>query len=446
MFATDDTIAAIATPPGHGGLGVVRLSGPRARAIATTLTGRDFADRRATLAAVRDAQGTRIDRAVVTYFRGPHSYTGEDVVEVSAHGSPVLLQAILKAMLAAGARLASPGEFTFRAHLNGRIDLIQAEAVRDLVEAVTPLQARAALDQLEGTLTRHIGALDAVLLDVVARLEASLDFPDEGYHFITPQEAGESLARVATDVAELLAAVGARPPDSRGVDGGDRRAPERGKIQPVQHPRRRAAGDRHRDTGDDAGSADGSGRHLRRASDDRRHGGGARARRGRRRTGRDRPRAKQALEAADLVVVVLDSSQPLRDEDAWLLAATEAKRRVVVAAKSDLAPAWQAVAHGALPVSSLTDAGLDQLRAELSAGVDVESLRDRPAIANVRQGAALARVETCVARAAASAAAGAPEECVAADLHEARLASGRADRRAPSRPGHRHNFCPLLYW
>src|SRR6188508_178999 len=140
MFSTDDTIVAIATPPGRGGIGVVRLSGPAAAKIACTLTGREgFEPRHATLTHVYAAGGTaKIDQAVVTHFPAPHSYTGDEVVEVSAHGSPVVLDAIVRAAAAAGARLANPGEFTFRAYLNGRIDLVQAEAVNELIDAVTP--------------------------------------------------------------------------------------------------------------------------------------------------------------------------------------------------------------------------------------------------------------------------------------------------------------------
>src|SRR5690242_3909421 len=178
MFATDDTIVAIATPPGRGGIGVVRISGHSASTIASSLTaGRSLAPRHATLLDVAPAHGATIDRAVVTFFPSPHSYTGEDVIEISAHGSPVVLEAIVRAAIDAGARLANPGEFTLRAYLNGRIDLVQAEAVADLIDAVTPLQARAAFDALEGTLTDRIRAVDSVLTDLVAKLEASLDFP-----------------------------------------------------------------------------------------------------------------------------------------------------------------------------------------------------------------------------------------------------------------------------
>src|SRR5688572_25423991 len=139
MFSTTDTIVAIATPPGRGGIGVVRVSGPDAAHIALALTGRDcpLEARHATFVRLRGG-GAAIDQAVVTFFPAPHSYTGEDVLEISAHGSPVLLRAILDAAMRSGARLAEPGEFTLRAYLGGRLDLVQAEAVRDLVDAVTP--------------------------------------------------------------------------------------------------------------------------------------------------------------------------------------------------------------------------------------------------------------------------------------------------------------------
>ena len=166
------------------------------------LTGRSasFEPRHATF-----AKFATNDQVVVTLFPGPHSYTGETVAEISAHGSPVVLSAIVRAAIDAGARMAEPGEFTLRAFLNNKIDLIQAEAVADLIDAVTPLQARAAFDQLEGTLTKTIGEIERELFDVIAKLEASLDFPDEGYHFVAPKEARTSLAGLVARIDGLLA-------------------------------------------------------------------------------------------------------------------------------------------------------------------------------------------------------------------------------------------------
>src|SRR5437763_11419042 len=240
MFSTSDTIVAIATPPGRGGIGVVRLSGPDARGIAGGLIAHrtPLEPRRATFTTVQlkpetcrskdlryntsadaaqdstvDGGGVAqdfspansIDHAVVTYFQGPHSYTGEDVVELSAHGSPVILRSIVAAAMADGARHAEPGEVSLRAFLNGRIDLPQAEAVADLVEAVTPLQARAAFDQLQGTLTAAIAEIEAALFDLIARLEASIDFPDEGYHFIDPAALACAIDNLRDRTTTLLA-------------------------------------------------------------------------------------------------------------------------------------------------------------------------------------------------------------------------------------------------
>ncbi|HEY0876771.1 MAG TPA: hypothetical protein VGD94_25065, partial [Vicinamibacterales bacterium] len=203
QFSTEDTIVAIATPAGRGGIGVVRISGPDAAQVAMTLTGHGaFEPRRATLVRVGGAGAD--DRAVVTFFQAPASYTGEDVVEISAHGSPVLLNSIVSAAVHAGARLAEPGEFTLRAYLHGRIDLVQAEAVQDLVNAVTPLQARSAFDQLEGTLTGRIGEIDAALFDLSAKLEASLDFPEEGYHFVEADAVASELGAVIASIDALL--------------------------------------------------------------------------------------------------------------------------------------------------------------------------------------------------------------------------------------------------
>jgi len=208
VFAPDDTIVAVATPPGRGAIGVVRLSGPQAHQITDRIATRRGAARVAALARVQvlDPAGCEAhDEAVVVCFEAPHSYTGEHVAEISAHGNPLLLEGIVRAALRAGARLAEPGEFTLRAFLNGKRDLLQAEAVADLIEAATPLQARAAADQLHGTLTARIGAVDTRLFDLLARLEASLDFPDEGYHFVEPSAVAAGLTDIIGSIDVLLA-------------------------------------------------------------------------------------------------------------------------------------------------------------------------------------------------------------------------------------------------
>src|SRR5690348_8107878 len=212
MFSPTDTIVAIATPLGRGGIGVVRISGPEAPRVAGMLIGRaePLRPRHATFARLADA-GRRgsagppvSDEVVATFFPAPRSYTGQDVIEISAHGSPVVLDGIVRAAMRAGARLARPGEFTLRAFLNGKRDLVQAEAVGDLINAATPLQARVAFDQLEGTLTRRIAEIDAPIFDLIARLEASLDFPEEGYHFVEADVIAATIGASLADIDRLL--------------------------------------------------------------------------------------------------------------------------------------------------------------------------------------------------------------------------------------------------
>jgi tRNA modification GTPase len=182
----------------------------------------------ATFARVIDSHAERVlDQVVATWFAAPHSYTGEDVVEISGHGNPILLGRIVELAIALGARLAEPGEFTLRAFLSGRMDLPQAEAVADLVEAVTPLQARAAMDQLEGTLTAAIRSVDAALFDLSARLEASLDFPDEGFHFVSRDETVLELSGIEGRLAALIEEGPRGPGHPRGSDRGDCRPAER---------------------------------------------------------------------------------------------------------------------------------------------------------------------------------------------------------------------------
>jgi tRNA modification GTPase len=174
-----DTIAAIATPAGRGGIGIVRLSGSRAADIARTLTGSLPAPRRAALSSFRDARGETIDEGLVLFFPAPHSYTGEAVIELQGHGGPVVMHALLAACLDAGARLAEPGEFTRRAFLEGRIDLAQAEAVADLIDAASRSAARSALRSLRGEFSAAVDALGAQLVELRALTEAMLDFPEE---------------------------------------------------------------------------------------------------------------------------------------------------------------------------------------------------------------------------------------------------------------------------
>src|SRR5271165_5175982 len=206
----DDTIVAIATPPGRGGIGVVRLSGTEARGIARPMLrlahGHDFEPGRAHFGdLIEPATGERIDEVVVTFFAKPHSYTTDDVVEISAHGSPVVLRHAVELAVAAGARLAEPGEFTMRAFLNGRLDLTQAEAVRDLIESQTLYQAKVAAQQLDGALSKRLQPVKQKLVELIAVLEAGIDFAEDDVSILPDADILERIAAIRQPLEQLAA-------------------------------------------------------------------------------------------------------------------------------------------------------------------------------------------------------------------------------------------------
>lgn len=201
-----ETIAAIATAAGAAGVGIVRLSGGGCRAIAATLLGKPPEPRHAHYLRFRDDDGTVIDDGLLIFFPGPQSYTGEDVLELQGHGSPVLLGQLLRRCLALGARPARPGEFTERAFLEGRLDLAQAEAVADLVSAGSEAAARAARRSLEGEFSRRVDAVVEGLTGLRVWIEAALDFPDEEIDFLAAPELQEKLQRVAGQLEALRTA------------------------------------------------------------------------------------------------------------------------------------------------------------------------------------------------------------------------------------------------
>jgi len=442
MFSTEDTIAAIATPPGRGGIGVVRVSGPLSHAIACTLTGRrGFEPRHATLATVRASDGSAIDQAVVTCFPAPHSYTGEDVVEISAHGSPVVLREIVGAAIDAGARLANPGEFTLRAYLRGRVDLVQAEAVADLIDAVTPLQARVAFDQLDGTLTGRLREMDSALLEIIAPLEASLDFPDEGYHFVARDAAERSIAATLARLDDLLtdarrgrmiregltAAIVGRPNAGKSSLFNCLAGAARAIVTDVPGTTRDLLTERVDIGGVPFTCVDTAG--LRTETEDPIEAEGM-------------TRARQAVAAADVVLLVLDRSRPLNREDRALIEETSTRPRLFVVSKCDLPESWHPAeaihapapavtggqvfgsrengARSVFRVSAVTGQGMDALREGLLEAAGVEPVREGAAITNNRHATVLERAREALARAATSARDGAPEEFVLADLHDAR--------------------------
>ena len=205
MQPARDTIAAIATPPGTGGVSIIRISGGEALAIAARVSGITPAPRRATLAHIRDARGDTLDQALLLYYPAPHSYTGEDTLEIQGHGGIAVTQAVLAAVLDAGARLAEPGEYTRRAYLNNKIDLAQAEAIADLINARSQAAVKAANRSLQGDFSRQIETLAADLLALRIYIEAALDFPEEEIDFLREGDIAARLQGWGERLRTLLA-------------------------------------------------------------------------------------------------------------------------------------------------------------------------------------------------------------------------------------------------
>src|SRR5262245_21206153 len=449
MFATDDTIVAIATPAGRGALGVIRLSGPRALDVAGALLacGAALQPRHATLTRVTsdDGAGT-VDEVVATFFPAPHSYTGEHVVEIAGHGSPVLLQAMLTRAMATGARLAEPGEFTLRSFLNGKRDLVQSEAVADLIDAATPLQARIAFDQLEGTLTEHIAAIDAQLFDLIARLEASLDFPDEGFHFVEPARAAAEIDAVIAALDNLLrgaragrmiregatVVIAGRPNVGKSSVFNTLSGAARAIVTPIPGTTRDLVTEIVNIGGIAVTLVDTAG--WRETLDVVESEGVS--------------RGNQARRAADLVLLDLDSSEPLTDADEQLLGENATINRIVVSNKTDLRSDQSIAVKGfevlsaGVPVSALTGEGFDKLRQAISdALVGEEQLRDSASISNARHITLLeqCRVSLVAAHDAASAA-NVPEEFLLTDLQASRACLDEIVGRRTSEDVLRHIF------
>ena len=201
-----DTIAAIATAPGRGGIGVVRASGSEVPRIAQALLGRAPVPRKAEFGAFRDAKGEPLDRGIALYFQAPASYTGEDVLELQGHGGPVVLSLLLARCIELGARLAEPGEFTRRALLNEKLDLTQAEAVADLIDAASERAARSAVRSLSGQFSERVAVLQHALTDVRVLVEASFDFPEEELNLSGEASVAARLAELAGQLDTVLAA------------------------------------------------------------------------------------------------------------------------------------------------------------------------------------------------------------------------------------------------
>lgn len=371
-----DTIVALATPPGRAGLGVVRLSGSNAREVARAIL-RFHAGAKtpwhpwtATLAQLVDPQGEKVDEVVVTYFQAPRSYTAEDVVEISCHGSPVILRFCVEAAIQAGARLAEPGEFTLRAFTNGRIDLPRAEAVRDLIEATTIYQAKIAAQQADGSLARALAPLKQQLLDLIARLEAGIDFAEDATSEIDIPETEDILPVIDQVHREIhrmaegysfgryvhegfqLAIIG-RPNVGKSSLFNALLQQDRAIVTEIPGTTRDVVSEHAAIGGIPVRLIDTAGI---RESQDRIEALGI-------------ERSYAALADADLVLLVLDLSQPLAAEEEVLLARVrQAGPHLVVGNKCDLPQAMQPAllnAEDLQVVSASTGFGLDALQAAI---------------------------------------------------------------------------------
>ena len=350
-----DTIAAVATPAGRGGIGVVRVSGPLVPVISKQLLGRLPEPRHALHTAFRDGSGAAVDEGVALYFEAPHSYTGEPVLELQGHGGPVVMQALLAACLDAGARLAQPGEFTRRAFLEGKLDLAQAEAVADLIDAASREAARSALRSLTGEFSATISAMQSQLIELRALTEAMLDFPEEDVDTLHRDEAAARLAAVRSALDEVLAksrqgsllrsgihvVLAGRPNVGKSSLLNRLAGEERAIVTPVAGTTRDALREPIQIEGVPLVLVDTAG--LRVSSD-------LVERLGIERTQRE-------LERADVVVAIFEAGQG-KDELENLPAGVA---RIEVYNKIDLAPAF-AAPGGALAVSAKTGAGLEGLR------------------------------------------------------------------------------------
>lgn len=383
----DDTIVAIATPLGRGGIGIVRLAGPKARAIAATMlrstTGRalqssDFEHAHARFAELVDCSDrnspTRIDEVVVTYFEKPRSYTTDDIVELSAHGSPVVLRQMIEWALARGARLAEPGEFTMRAFLNGRIDLTQAEAVRDLIDSQTLYQAKVAAQQLEGALSHRVQPIKQKLVELIALMEAGIDFAEDDVPVASSRQLLERVAEVRTPLRQLRESFAYGKLVHEGLTLAIVGRPNVGKSSLfnclVERERAivTATPGTTRDLVTETVAIEGIPVHLidtagiRKALDEAESIGIR--------------KSMEALADADLVLVVLDASRSTTSEDRELLALVEQRKAMIVVNKVDSLSADFAIPRTELPsvnTSAVTGDGILDLRREIMRHIGAES-------------------------------------------------------------------------
>ena len=426
----DDTIIAIATPPGRGGIGVVRLSGPEATNIAAPMLRlqHELQAGHAHFSELIDpATNDRIDEVVVTYFAKPHSYTTDDVVEISCHGSPVVLRHVVEMALSRGARLAEPGEFTMRAFLNGRIDLTQAEAVRDLIDSRTLYQAQVAARQLEGALSKRLQPIKQKLVDLIAIMEAGIDFAEDDVSVIPDEQILERIAEVHAPLGQLLSSFAYGKVVHQGLTLAIVGRPNVGKSslfnRLVEHERAivTSTPGTTRDLVTETVSIGGIPVRLVdtagiRDALDEAESIGVR-------------KSLEALADADIVLVVLDASHPPSDEtarrrDTELVSSVTRRLAIVVQNKIDAIATASLMPDGGLPVvmtSALTGQGIDQLRSKILrlAGGDGGSQPESGFLTNVRHQKLVQDSIAALDKATAAVPLKTPHEMLLLDLYNA---------------------------
>ncbi len=412
-----DTIVAISTPPGRGGIGIVRLSGPDAQTIAAPMLRlrHPLAAGHARFGELLDTSGEKLDEIVATLFAAPHSYTGEDVLEIAAHGAPVLLEALVQQCIAAGARLANPGEFTERAFLSGRIDLTQAEAVRDLIDAQTLHQARIAAQQMEGALARRIQPVKTALVELIAALEAGIDFAEDDIDVMPTTVIAEKLAAVREPLTQLAAsfaygrivrdglslAIVGRPNAGKSSLFNRLVERERAIVTAAPGTTRDLVTERVAIHGIPVDLIDTAG--LRESADEAESLGIAKSR--------------EAMADADIVLLVLDASQPPHASDATLLEVLAGRPHLLVANKSDLAT--RSTNSDAIQTSALTGEGIPALRDAILALAGGAQSAETGMLTNLRQRHAIEAALTGLADAQVALAAGTPHEMLLLDIYAA---------------------------
>ena len=420
---TEETIVAISTPPGRGGIGIVRLSGPASRAIAEPLLKlrHPLAPAQARFAEILDTTGETLDEAVVTYFAAPHSYTSEDIVEIAAHGSPILLDYLLRQCIVGGARLAEPGEFTQRAFLSGRLDLTQAEAVHDLIESTTLHQTRIAAQQLGGSLSRQIAPIKQQLIALIAALEAGIDFAEDDIDLLPQSEITAQIAAIQVLLIALeqtfaygrvvrdgftLAIVG-RP--NAGKSSLFNRLVQRDRAIVTATPgtTRDLVTERVSFEGIPVELIDTAG--LRHSTDEAESIGITKSR--------------EAMAEADVVLLVLDATEPLHEEDQAAITSLEDRPLLIVVNKQDIANATQQtrpITHPAIETSALTGTGLPELRHAILSLITKQAPNVETALlTNLRQQQSVVSATAALTRANLAATKIIPHEMLLLDLYEA---------------------------